>query len=340
MVHDRIGFSTVYGPVPSWRFGRSLGIDAVVGAKTCTFNCIYCQLGKTTVPVTGPEGLSDPVAAENVKSDIDSCLNKIDLHSIDAITFSGSGEPTLNLQLGKMVQIVRELPRKKTPVVLLTNASLLHRSDVRENAEKFDVVCSKLDAGDERSLRIINRPVKEVANLERIIGSIKELKKNLTGKLMTQTMFLRTTTGFTNCEGAALDRLVDAISKIDPDTVQIDTPYRPSTDKCVRHADIEELALIGEKFQRNFNKSRLWIFGIHDKRGRSVNWKGHESATVEVLKLLRRRPCRAVDIADSIGISYKDVIQIVSKLLDKGQIIERTSDREKYFQGRVSDNQE
>jgi len=330
-MQDGIETSTVYGPVPSWRFGRSLGIDAIVGTKICTFNCIYCQLGKTVIHVAGPEDLRNPVTAENVRSDLRSYLAKIDLDSIDMITFSGSGEPTLNLQLGKMVEHARELSRKKAPIVLLTNASLLHRDDVRKNVGNFDVVCAKLDAGDERSFKIINRPVKEAANFERIVKSIKELKANLTGKLMTQTMFLRTTSGFSNCEGEALEGIVDTISKIDPDVVQIDTPYRPSAEKFVRHVDIDELSGIAEKFQKNFSKSRLWIFGIHDMRGKKVTWRERESIKEDILRLVRRRPCRAVDIADSLDLSYREVVQTVSELLDKKLLSKRISDGDKYF---------
>ena len=331
MVQDRVEMSTVYGPVPSWRFGRSLGIDAIVGTKICTFNCIYCQLGKTAIHVASPEGLRNPVTAEKVRDDLKSYLAKIDLDSIDVITFSGSGEPTLNLQLGKMVEHARELSRKKLPIVLHTNASLLHRNDVKKNVSRFDVVCAKLDAGDEQSFKIINRPVKEAASFGRVVRSIKELKANLTGKLMTQTMFLRTTSGFSNCEGPPLESVVDTISKIDPDVVQIDTPYRPSAEKFVRHADIDELSNIADKFQKNFSKTRLWIFGIHDMRGKRVTWRERESVKEDVLKLLQRRPCRAVDIADSLDLSYREAAQAVSELLDKKLLSEKKSDGDKYF---------
>jgi len=322
---------TVYGPVSSWRFGRSLGIDAVAGTKTCTFNCIYCQLGETAVHATGPEDLRNPTIAENVKDDLIGYLAKIDVDSIDVITFSGSGEPTLNSQLGKMVDYAKELPRKKLPIVLLTNASLLHRDDVKKNAAKFDVVCAKLDAGDERSFKIINRPVKEVSNFIRIVQSIKEIKPQLTGKLMIQTMFLRTALGFSNCEGEALDKIVNITSKIDPDIVQIDTPYRPRAERFVRHVNVDELTVIAEKFMENFSKDRLWIFGVHDMRGKRVAWKESKTIDENILELVRRRPCRIVDIADSLGISYREAAQKVSKLLGENLISEKCSREDKYF---------
>lgn len=323
--------TTVYGPVPSWRFGRSLGIDAVIGRKTCTFNCIYCQLGKTLVPVASPGDLASPVSSGDVRKDLESYFDRVDLSSLDAITFSGSGEPTLNLQLGKMVECVRELSRERVPIVLLTNSSLLHRSDVRENTAKFDIVCAKLDAGNEKSFRIVNRPVKGVSNLKKIVESIKGLRACFAGKLMIQTMFLRTTFGFTNYQGVALEKIMDVVGRVDPDVVQIDTPYRPGGEKFVRYAKVGELEAIAEKFMESFSPDKLWTFGVHDMRGKRVSWKGHESVGDEILGLVRRRPCRIVDVADSLGVSYAEAFKDVSYLLRMRRILEKPSNGDTYL---------
>lgn len=283
------------------------------------------------MPVASPGELKNPVSADYVRKDLESYLDRMDLSSLDAITFSGSGEPTLNLQLGNMVERVRELSRKKVPIVLLTNSSLLYRNDVRDNAAKFDVVCAKLDAGDQKSYRIVNRPVKAVSNLEKIVQSINELRVCLTGKLMIQTMFLRTTFGFTNYQGIALEKIMDVVGRIDPDIVQIDTPYRPGGEKFVRYAKVDELKAIAEKFTENFSADKLWTFGVHDMRGKRVSWKGHESIGDEILGLVRRRPCRIVDVADSLGISYVEAIKNVSYLLDKRRMMEKPSNGDMYL---------
>ena len=323
--------TTVYGPVPSWRFGRSLGIDAVVGRKTCTFNCVYCQLGKTLVPIASPRELVNPVSTSDIRKDLQSCLDRMDLNSLDAITFSGSGEPTLNLHLGAMVECARELSRKKVPIILLTNSSLLHLDDVRENAAKFDIVCAKLDAGDQKSFRAVNRPVKGVSNLKRIVSSVEALRACFTGKLMIQCMFLRTTFGFANCHGTALESIVDAVRRVDPDAVQIDTPYRPGGEKFVRCLKVDELRAVAEKFMENFDADKLWTFGVHDMRGKRVSWRGHESVGDDVLALIRRRPCRIVDVADSLGISHAEVLENVSCLLDKRRSVEKSSNGDTYL---------
>ncbi len=328
--------STVYGPVPSWRFGRSLGIDVIMAPKMCTFNCIYCQLGKTLVKISDPSEVKSYVSVEPVEKHLKRYVNEVDLSSIDVITFSGSGEPTLNPDLGKTVDRVRRLIGEETPIVLLTNSSLFYKAKVRENVSKFDVVVAKLDAGDEKAYRTINRPIGEVPNLENIKESIKKLKREMSGKLMIQTMFLHTTFGFTNCEGDTLKNLINTLIDIEPDVIQIDTPYRPGGEKFVKPASVDELKTIARKFEDYFEKegrrSDLWVFGVHDMRGRKVSWTKHASIPDEIMELLKRRPCRAVDMADSLGISYKETLENLRELLGRDLIVEKTSNGEKYYQ--------
>jgi len=328
--------STVYGPVPSWRFGRSLGIDVIMGPKMCTFNCIYCQLGKTVVKISEPGEVKSYVSVEAVEKHLKRYVNEVDLSSIDVITFSGSGEPTLNPDLGKTVDRVRRLIGEETPIVLLTNSSLFYKDKVRENVSKFDVVAAKFDAGDEKAYMTINRPIGEIPNLEKINESIKKLKREMSGKLMIQTMFLHTTFGFTNCEGDTLKNLINTLIDIEPDVIQIDTPYRPGGERFVKPASVDELKTIARKFEDYFGKrgrgSDLWVFGIHDMRGRKVSWTKHVSISDEIVELLKRRPCRAVDMADSLGISYKETLENLRELLGGGLIVEKTSNGEKYYQ--------
>jgi wyosine [tRNA(Phe)-imidazoG37] synthetase (radical SAM superfamily) len=331
-----IVLSTVYGPVPSWRFGRSLGIDVVVPPKTCSFNCIYCQLGRTKVKLSNPTEFKNYVTANDVERDLEKYLADIDVKSIDVVTFSGSGEPTLNPDIGNIVDCVRRLTSGKVPIVLLTNSSLLYRDDIRRKVAKFDVVVAKLDAGDEKTYRIINRPVKDAPDIEVIKESIKKLKKEMNGMLMTQTMFLHTDFDFTNCEGEALTHLMNAFVDIEPDTIQIDTPYRPGGEKFLKPASVDELKTIAkslEDFMEKMNvHPKLWVFGVHDKRGRKVAWKEHVSVSDETMELLKRRPCRIVDISDSIGISYSESLRSIKNLLKKRLIVERiSSNGEKYY---------
>jgi len=100
--------STVYGPVPSWRLGRSLGIDVITPPKKCTFDCLYCQLGRTKIHVSKPEMIREPLASINkVSTDLENVLKRIDLNTVDIVTFSGAGEPTLNPRLGEIADEVK-----------------------------------------------------------------------------------------------------------------------------------------------------------------------------------------------------------------------------------------
>ena len=165
--------STVYGPVPSWRFGRSLGVDVIGPPKKCTFNCIYCQLGKTKNHVSKPEMLKEPlVILHEILSDLDDVLKRIDLKTVDIVTFSGSGEPTLNLDLGKIAEGVKA-KIGTLPTAILTNSSLFYREDVRRNLSRFDLVVAKLDAGNDEAFRLINRPADRELCIEAVIDSIK-----------------------------------------------------------------------------------------------------------------------------------------------------------------------
>jgi len=307
----------VYGPVLSWRFGRSLGIDLIIGEKTCTFNCIYCQLGRTAQCVSGPEELKEYVRENEVEEELRKYIAEEGLNYIDVVTFSGTGEPTLNPKLGTIARKVKELVGDK-PIVILTNSSLFYRRDVRKALLNFDIVVTKLDAGDEKAYRIINRPCRGKPSIKTIIESIAEFKSEYRGKLMVQSMFLHTNFGFTNCRGKHLAQLVEAIVKIDPDIVQVDTPYRPGGEKFVIPVSLKELREIGESLGKYFSKDRMWIFGIHDKRklAASVRIGDYKERVSEIIK---RRPCRLQDLADMLGVDIKTIQKVIEELIGEGK---------------------
>ena len=140
----------VYGPVPSRRLGRSLGVD-LVPYKVCTFDCIYCQLGRTAATTVKRMPY---VKAEAVLADISACLESG--ASPDYITLAGSGEPTLNSRIGDLIPAIKKLTT--IPVALLTNGTTLVRPEVREALWELDLVVPSLDAGTEKIYRLINRP--------------------------------------------------------------------------------------------------------------------------------------------------------------------------------------
>ncbi len=201
----------VYGPVPSWRLGRSLGIDPVCRMeKTCPFDCVYCQLGRTKAKTTLRRRY---IALGTMKAELDAAPKR----NVDTITFSGTGEPTLNSQIGEMISYAR---RFGIPVAVLTNSALLPNPRVRKALLQADIVAAKLDAPDEATFQEVNRPVPGL-RLATITAAIRKFRNGFKGRLALQMMFVPRNKGCAR-EMAELAR------ELAPDEVQLDTPLRRS----------------------------------------------------------------------------------------------------------------
>jgi wyosine [tRNA(Phe)-imidazoG37] synthetase (radical SAM superfamily) len=223
--------SIVYGPVPSWRLGRSLGIDLLsTKGKTCSFDCIYCQLGRTVNPLTERKQF---VSLSQVAAD----LERVRGISADYATFSGVGEPTLASNLGEAIGLVKSV--LKLAVAVLTNSSLMPREDVRRELTSADVVVAKIDTPNEELFRQINRPYLQCTFGE-IIRAIKLFRGEYQGKLALQMMFIKANRG---C-APEMARIAERIS---PDEVQINTPLRPC---AIQPLTPENISAI----QREFSK--------------------------------------------------------------------------------------
>ncbi|KYH42831.1 MAG: Fe-S oxidoreductase [Candidatus Bathyarchaeota archaeon B63] len=327
--------SNIYGPVPSWRLGRSLGVDVTAPPKKCTFNCVYCQLGKTKIHVSTPEMLEKPlVGPDKVLADLDDVLKRIDLETVDIVTFSGTGEPTLNLSLGEIAEQVKARIGM-LPMAILTNSSLFYREDIRRNLSKFDLVVAKLDAGDDTALKLINRPADRDLRISTLIDSIKKLRGEIKATLALQVMLLHSENGrVTNVKGEHLKKLINAIIEVQPDIVQLEVPYRPPSESYVRQPPRRDLREISQKLSEALGRGRLWIYGIHDRRRGNVMWLRHRSLEKEVLDLLGRRPCRITDIAFSLGIEISEARRILRMLEKKAEVKTRmVNNKEFYFKG-------
>ncbi len=323
--------STVYGPVPSWRLGRSLGIDVLAPPKKCTFNCVYCQLGQTKIHVRGPEALDDPlVDVEQVLRDLDETLQRLNLDTVDFVTFSGTGEPTLHPDLGAIAHAVKRRVNG-VPLALLTNASLLHRRQLRPALSPFDLVVAKLDAGDDATLQAINRPADEALDCETLIQALKQFKSGFTGKLALEVMLLSSTHGqVTNVVGRPLQRLVDAILDVKPAVVQLDVPYRPPSESFVHTPSPERVQLIAKELAGVLGEDALWVYGLHDRRGAHVSWLHPVSLERAAINLLKRRPCRDVDVSASLGISLAAARTLLMALEAKN-LIRTTLKDQRYY---------
>ncbi len=204
----------VYGPVKSWRFGQSLGIDPIFKTSTCSFNCIYCQLGNIQ-KVTSQEELFVPT--EKIIEDFKSVLNT--KCEIDVITYSGSGEPTLATNLEEIIDGIRDLA-PQIPQYILTNGTHLGDKRVQSALNKLEKVIIKVDAWDETSLSLINRADKEV-QFDTLIKGILDFCSQYKGSIEVQTMFMPINIA------KDLESYAQILKKIKPDAVQLNTPKRP-----------------------------------------------------------------------------------------------------------------
>jgi wyosine [tRNA(Phe)-imidazoG37] synthetase (radical SAM superfamily) len=204
-------FKTVYGPVTSWRYGQSLGIDPIGAVSTCSFNCIYCQLGEIE-QLSGDRRLFIPT---------DQILQELEPFApwaVDVITLSGSGEPTLALNLGDILGGIKRLTGKST--LVLTNATLLTDPQVRAELAQADKVAVKLDGLNPDHLRRINRPIAAVT-LDQILQGIQAFRQDYQGQLSVQTMVI------TPWNEGTLQHYVELIQRIAPQEIQLNTPTRP-----------------------------------------------------------------------------------------------------------------
>lgn len=204
-------FSSVYGPVRSWRYGRSLGIDPIGKISTCSFNCVYCQLGEI-------ERLSSDrqifVPTEQIQHD----LQAFAPWDVDVITLSGSGEPTLALNLGAILTMVKKVTGKSVGV--LTNGSLLNNPVVRAELTIADQVAVKVDAIRADQLRRINRPLMEI-DLPEFWTGLQQFRAVYRGHLAIQTMLLSPW----NDRDQIL--YMEIMQRLQPDEIQLNTPTRP-----------------------------------------------------------------------------------------------------------------
>lgn len=202
----------IYGPVPSWRIGSSLGIDLLSREeKKCSYDCLYCQLGKT----------ADLGITRRTYVREDSILRELDMLpenlSFDYITFSGRGEPTMASNLGSAITAVRSLRRE--PIAVITNSSLLGKEVVRQELSRADLIIAKLDASSQDSFVLINRPF-HCLRFDDIMEGTKKLRKHFQGKFALQIMFIQ--------KNAHLAGSIAQLAReINPDEVQINTPLRP-----------------------------------------------------------------------------------------------------------------
>jgi len=300
-----------YGPVPSRRLGFSLGTD-IIPLKTCTLDCIYCQLGPTPKKTTHRKEYFSP-------SDIVSQIKK-KLSSgqrIDYITFSGSGEPTLNKALGK---IIREIKKTTSiPVAILTNSTLLSLKSTRDALMDADLVVPSLDAATQEIFIKVNRPCSSL-NIEEIIQGLRKFSKEFKGSIWLEIMLVKGV----NDSPSHIRKLKEAIAKIKPEKVQLNTVIRPPAEKNARPLSLKDLEKIKSILGENCE--------IIVESYREAQISTPENLEGAILSLIQRRPVTLAEISASLGKGKNEIIRSLDSLLAEGKIKSVTHKGLRYFE--------
>ena len=235
-----------FGPVPSRRLGRSLGINNIP-AKVCSYSCIYCQLGRTVERSSERKRFYAP---EEVFKDVERRFREVKRKGevVDYLTFVPDGEPTLDENLGVEIDLLRELG---VPIAILTNSSLVWREDVREDLLKLDLVSLKVDAVNERVWRRINRPEKSL-KLQDILDGILEFSKKFKGKLITETMLVEGVE-----YGEELEKIAEFLSRVKPDKAYVAIPTRPPAESWVKPAREETVNKAFQEFSKRLGEGKV-----------------------------------------------------------------------------------
>jgi wyosine [tRNA(Phe)-imidazoG37] synthetase (radical SAM superfamily) len=310
----------VYGPVPSRRLGMSLGIDPIP-RLVCTFDCVYCQLGRKRLKVRGPEEVQEPFPSPSeIADEVKAALEKYE--HIDYITFSGSGEPTLNPDLEETIAIIHEFTN--VPVALITNSSLLTRRDVFEAAASCDLVLPTLDAGDQNTFVRINRPAPGF-KIDEIADSIGRLAQVV--PIWLEVMLLESEKYGSNVTQEAIAGIIEKVSMIRPHEVNLNTCVRPP-EEPVDPISEERLGQIRARMETAL--PGIPVVVVPKKTKSQSKLLREEEISAEILRILTVRPCTTNDLTDSLGINPAEVGKYLARLAEANKI-KRTVHKEKLY---------
>jgi wyosine [tRNA(Phe)-imidazoG37] synthetase (radical SAM superfamily) len=306
-------YTYLFGPVPSRRLGRSLGVD-IVPMKTCTLDCVYCQLGKTSEKTLGKKSYVpiDEVLAE-LRSAVETGLNA------NYITISGSGEPTLNSDLGRLIDGIKKIT--DIPVAILTNGTLFTDPAVRSDCSKADLVLPSLDAGDEETFQKINRPHKNLSFYS-IVEGLKTFREEFSGRIWLE-VFL--TEDF-NTDIEQIEKIKTLIERLRPDKVQLNTVDRPTAERNIKPVSGEKLKQIAEQLGPNAEI----VCATEQKEYNKIVGTKPET----VLAMLKRRPCSLDDICSGLGLAPNEALKLISRLQLQGVIETERHEQKTFFKAK------
>jgi len=310
--------SYVFGPVPSRRLGRSLGLD-LVPYKTCSYDCIYCQIGRTT----------DKTAQRREYMPVDEVLMQVDEHlekhdKPDVITLSGSGEPTLHSGFGRIISTIKKMT--DVPVAVLTNGGLLYDPEVLESLLAADIVIPNLDAGSPQLFEAINRPAAEI-DFDAMVDGLASFSRQFEGRLSLEVFLL----GGMNAIAGEVRKIASIVKDCGIREVELNTVTRPPSEDfamSVSRQKMEELAgLFGPA-------ARV----IADFQARSDVPVTPEVSEEEIIGLLSRRPCTLEDVSGGLNIHRNEALKYL-EVLEARKMIKSVKQGDQVYYESIADRE-
>jgi wyosine [tRNA(Phe)-imidazoG37] synthetase (radical SAM superfamily) len=301
----------VYGPVPSRRLGRSLGID-LVPKKICTYDCIYCQIGRTTRQTIERK---EYIPASSILRDCRKALHEGG-GTVDYIACSGSGEPTLNLGIGEVIQGLKELT--SIPVAVITNSSLLHHGEVRKAIIQADVVMPSLDAVTPSVFETINRPHPSL-DVAQIIQGLADFRSEYAGQIWLEILLCRAV----NDSREEIEQLQQAIRRIQPDKVQLNTVVRPAMEDYAAPLSLDAMEHVKASLGGDTE-----IIAEFKGEGETIVGAAVEQ---QVIHLIQRRPVTTDDLARILGLHHIEITKILDKLTKEGKLSYQVFNQRLYY---------
>ncbi|MCD4656682.1 MAG: radical SAM protein [Planctomycetes bacterium] len=318
-------YKYLFGPVPSRRLGISLGIDLLID-NICSFNCIYCECGRTHRQTMTREEF---VPTADVIIEIDDYLHNFDIP--DFITFSGSGEPTLHTGIGEIVSHIKSI-NSEIKVALLTNATLLSEPKVRKEISKIDVILPTINGILAESVKKISRPLGNFDSdkiIEGLISLRKEIK-DINGDRKNEIWLAYFAVEGINTSEAELALAKEAILRIKPDRIQLNTLDRPAAETWVKPSSKEILEKI-VKFWNLDTEHGIPVEIISKYRSRKEIRSYKVDIEHSILSTISRRPCTLEDISDSLMLHISEVSKYIDVLEKEKKISLKIEDRGVFF---------
>jgi wyosine [tRNA(Phe)-imidazoG37] synthetase (radical SAM superfamily) len=303
-----------FGPVPSRRLGHSLGINNIP-PKICTYSCVYCQLGRTLRKSVKRETFYEPeMITEDVGKKVQGAREKGE--AIDYLTFVPDGEPTLDVNLGKEIELISGLEIK---IAVISNASLIWLEDVRNDLQRADWVSLKIDAMSENMWRDINRPQRSL-RLEEILGGALEFSKSYKGELTTETMLIQ---DFNDSEDE-LHKIANFITSLDPKKSYLSIPTRPPAERWVEPAAEH---MINKAYQL-FSEKSIDVEYLIGYEGNAFAFTGNVEE--DLLSITSVHPMREEAVKEFLTRASSDW-SVIHRLIDEGKLIELEYEGKKFY---------